>query len=195
MQVAAQANAFQVQAPRAGGATISSVAKADPTQQSLQGGQFVTIYGQNLAGAQISLNDVPVQVAFSNATQVNFVVPAGFPPGLATLRLISSAGPALPVGLQIDAAPPAITAINTGNGIAGAGDTLQITISGIDAAAAGRIRVTVSGLEMAVQQVTPVSGNIYLVQVTVNQSFGGALVPVVVSVDGAASAPFNVTIR
>jgi hypothetical protein len=195
MQVAAQANAFQTQPARAGVPTIASVVNADPTQQSLQGGQFVTLFGQNLTGAQISLNDVPVQVAFSNGTQTNFVVPAGFPTGLATLRLISSAGTALPVGLQIDAAPPAILAVNTGNGIPGAGDTLQITVSGVDAAAAGRIRVTVSGLEMAIQQITAVSNGVYVVQITVNQSFGGAMVPVVASVDGAASAAVQVTVR
>jgi hypothetical protein len=195
MQVAAQANAFQTQAARPGAPAIAGVVNADPAQLSLQGSQFATIFGQNLTGAQVSLNDIPVQVVFSSATQINFVVPAGFPPGLATLRLISSAGAAPPVGLQIDAPPPAISAVNTGGGIPGAGDSLQITASGIDAAAAGRIRVTVSGLEMAVQQVTALSPGVYVIQVTVNQSFGGVLAPVVVSVDGSASAPFHVTVR
>ena len=58
-----------------------------------------------------------------------------------------------------------------------------------------RLRVTVSGIEMPVQQITQVSPGVYMVQITITQSFGGAQVPVVAAVDGSQSAPFQVTIR
>ena len=59
----------------------------------------------------------------------------------------------------------------------------------------GRVRVTVAGMEMAIQQIAQVLSGAHQIQVVVNQSFGASQVPLVVWVDGAGSAPVNITIR
>jgi uncharacterized protein (TIGR03437 family) len=150
------------------------------------------------------LNDVAVAVAFGNANQINFFVPQGFASGPAILKLTSASGAAFPVLLQIDPLPPVITGVNTLSNIAlggvsiGAGEVLQVAVTGLDPsviATPGRLRVTVSGMEMAIQQITPSGAGTYQIQIVVNQSFGASQVPLVVSVDGAASAPVNITVR
>jgi hypothetical protein len=199
MQLALAPNAFQTQAPQAGAPLILGLANAsDPSQSSFQAGQFAVIFGQNLTGAQIAVNDVPVQPVFAGATQINFVVPAGLAAGPAVLRLIAPGGSAFPVVFQLDARPPVISGVNNGGGAAAAGDALQVMIGGLDASVLAnphRLRLTVSSLEMPIQQITPVSPGVYMVQLTITQSFGGAPVPVVAAVDGSQSAPFHVTVR
>jgi uncharacterized protein (TIGR03437 family) len=198
MQVAALANAFQIQPARAGAPAIAGVVNADATQNAILPGSFSTVFGQNLAGAQLSLNDVPAQVVFSNATQVNFIVPGNFTPGPATLRLTGAAGAAMPIMLQIDTIAPTIMGVSA-SGAPGAGDTIQLLVTGLDAAVAAspnsRLRVVVSGFEMPIQQVQPLGGGAYVLHVTVSQSFASAEVPVVVWTDRASSAPLGVTIR
>jgi hypothetical protein len=208
MQVASAQNAFQTQAPRSGLPVITSVVNTDTGSASLQAGQSVTILGQNLTGAQISLNDTAVTSTSSSATQTTFQIPAGQAAGPVVLRLTGTAGAAFPVMLRVDGPPPVITAVNTGGAslaastastAAGAGDLLQIVVNGLDPAIAsnpqGRIRVTISGNEMPVGPITAISANVHQIQITLNQSFGASQVPVVVWVDGSASAPVNVTIR
>ena len=77
MQIATQGNAFQIQPARAGVPVILSAVNGDPAQQAIVSGGSVTIFGQNLTGAQVSVNDIPVQVAFSNASQMNSLRPRG----------------------------------------------------------------------------------------------------------------------
>lgn len=199
MQVASTANAFQAQAPRFGAPSMLSVVNGIDPGQPILAGQVGTIFGLNLSGAQVSLNDVPAPVLFSNATQVNFQLPAGLPAGPLTLRLLTASGSAMPMVLHLDAPAPAIAGVNSASGNPGAGDTLLVTVTGLDAAVAanpaGRLRVTVSGMEMAIQQVTPVATGVYQFAVAVNQSFGAAPVPLVVWADGSASVAVTVTIR
>jgi uncharacterized protein (TIGR03437 family) len=207
MQVATNANSFQIQAARPGVPVITSAVNADLSQQAVFPGGSVTVFGQNLAGAQVSLNDVSLPVASSSATQLNFFLPPGYPTGPATLRVLSAAGAAFPILLQIDAAPPVITNVTTtatanaalSASSTGAGDVLQVLVTGLDPALLanfqGRLHVTVSGMEMAIQQITPLPSSAYQIQVVVNQSFGASQVPLVVWLDGAASAPVNITVR
>ena len=102
----------------------------------------MTIFGQNLAGAQVSLNDVAVAVAFGNANQINFFVPPGFATGPATLKVTSASGAAFPIALQIDAPPPVITGVN---------DARRISRSArVPAARATFSRCVVTGLDPAV---------------------------------------------
>jgi uncharacterized protein (TIGR03437 family) len=130
-------------------------------------------------------------------------VPPGFGVGPATLKLTTASGAAFPIVLQIDPPPPAIVGISTAASLgfgasAAAGEVLQVVVTGIDPsvfANPGRLRVTVGGMEMTVQQITPFTTGVYQIQVVVNQSFGASQVPLVVSVDGASSAPLNVTVR
>jgi len=199
MQVAMAPNAFQTTTPAAGAPMVLSLSNAsDPSSSSFQNGHFGTVFGLNLTGAQISLNDIPVQPAFSNATQINFAVPAGLTAGPVTLRILTAAGSVAPIVFQLDGRPPVISGVNTGGGTPGPGDNFQVMVSGLDNSVLAnpqRLRVTVSGLEMPVQQIMNVSPGVYTAQITLSQSFGGAAVPVVAFVDGSASAPFLVTVR
>jgi uncharacterized protein (TIGR03437 family) len=191
MQVVSTPNAFQTLPGRAGAPVIAAVANPDPTIPTLMPGQFATIYGLNLSAAQITVNDVPANVVIANANQVNFIVPPTTA-GPGTLRVTSSAGTALPVAMQIDATAPAILFASTT--AASAGDTVQLTVAGVDAAAAARLRVTAAGIDMNVQQVAAAAG-MAQVQSVLTQSFGSSSVPVIVWLDGTPSAPVNVTIR
>lgn len=201
MQVASQPNSFFIQTARPGIPVIGSVVNADPSQRLLYAGNFATLFGQNFAAAttalQLTLNDAPVIVAFANGSQINFLVPAGFPSGPATLRLTSAGVAALPFTVQIDNPPPVITDVSTA--VAGAGDVVQVTVGGLDASVVAnrqsRLKVTIAGMDMTIQQVTPVSPGVYQIQIAVNQSFGSSPVPLAVQVDGVSSAPVSVTIR
>ena len=181
-----------------------------PTRHSRRSSpaRFVTIFGQNLgtstAALQVTLNEAPVVVAFANGSQINVLLPAGFPTGPATLRLSVSGVAALPVTVQIDTPPPTILTVNTpanaplAGSSAAAGDVLNVQVTGLDpsvVANPSRLKVTISGMPMTIQQVTALSPGAYQIQITVNQSFGASLVPLAVWVDGVSSTPLNVTVR
>jgi hypothetical protein len=189
MQTALAPNAFQTLPARSGVPVVAAAAPTDLTQQT------ATLFGSNLAGAQVWLNDNPVGVLFSNATQINFLMPGGLTPGPETLRVTTSAGTAFPVAIQIDAAPPVITGANS---IASPGDLIQITVSGLDSALAtnpqGRLRVTASGVDLGIQGITS-AGSGYQITAAVTQSFGSQQVPLVVWADSTPSAPVTITIR
>ncbi len=205
MQVLAQQNSFLAQAPAPGAPLIAlPVANADPTQPGLYAGSFGAIYGQNLTatGTQLTLNGQAIPVVYSSPSQINFVVPANFAAGPAPLQLGNGTAPQVLV--QIDNPAPRILAVNTAANapaagtIVSPGDTLLLTVAGADpsiaAAFQSRLRVTVAGQNMGVQQVTPVAGGLQI-QATITQSFGSSQAPLVVVADGSASQPFNVVIR
>jgi uncharacterized protein (TIGR03437 family) len=200
MQVASQQNGFQIQPARAAIPSITSVVNGDPNQRALFSGNFATIYGQNFASStnavQITLNDTPVLIGFASPGQINFLVPPGFATGPATLKVTSGGTVAFPVMVQIDNAPPVITSVNTGAAVAG--DALQFTVAGLDAGAVAdrsRLKVTIAGMEMTIEQITPQGAGTYQIVVAVNQSFGASAVPLAIWVDGLSSAPVSVTVR
>lgn len=210
MQILAQPAAFQVQPARAGFPALSlPVVNTDSSQQTIYPGSIASLFGSNLlAGApssvQVTLNDLPLQVQFASATQVNFFIPAGFATGPATLRFSNGAQPAFPVTVQIDAPPPSISALTNFSHLplagvpSAAGDILNIQVTGLDSsinANSQRLRVTVSGIEMTVLQVNPMPNGASQIEVILKQSFGGSQVPLMVWVDGSSSAPVNITVR
>jgi uncharacterized protein (TIGR03437 family) len=172
----------------------------------LYAGGVATVYGLNLgpAGAnfQLTVNDLPVtSVLYSSANQINFLIPAGTAPGPAVLKLVNGQG-SVKVALQIDLPAPGIQSVINAAGVtldgahaANPGDLLTMLVSGLDPSAAdrSRLQVTVSGVPMTVQQVTMVAGGQFQIQFALAQSFGGSLVPVVVSLDGSPSAPYTLT--
>jgi len=209
MQVLSQANAFQVQAARSGVPAIALpvVNAVTGTEQLLPGG-FGTIYGQNLGtlgATTVTLNGQAANVIFDNGTQVNFVIPAGFPAGPASLVLTAGGVSALPVMVQVYAGVPVITGVNAPSGplsaatILSPDDTITLTATGLDPTLAngylGRLRVTLSGVDMAVQQVTQGAPGTFQIQAVVTQSFGASQVPLALIVDGSSSAPVNVVVK
>ena len=81
---------------------------------------------------------------------------------------------------------------------ASANDIVNVLAAGLDPAVPanpGRLQVTVSGISMPVLQITPLPNGQYQIQIILTQSFAGAQVPLMVSVDGSSSAPFVITVR
>lgn len=181
------------------------VVNAAPGQQTIYPGATATVYGSNLApvpGAyQITLNDQQVQVQFAGANQVNFVVPANAAVGPQVLK-INNGQQTASVYVQIAAQPPAIQSFTNISGVAvtqaAPGDTVVAVVTGLDPSVPGnlsRLRVTIGGVDMIVQQATSLGGNQFGIQFIVTQGFGGAQVPVAVIVDGSSSAPASLTVR
>jgi len=209
-QVVAQPFAFQVQPANPGLPSIGlPIVNAVPTQQTLYPGAFAAIYGSNLAilptAAQVTLNNVPLQIQFASASQINLVIPTGFPTGPATLNLNNGLANAFPVVVQIGNPPPAIAGVTNVSGVAldashsaGVGDILNVQVAGLDPTVPGnlsRLQVTVSGTAMQVLGIVPASNGQFQIQLLLGQSFSGTQVPLVVSVDGSSSAPFTITVR
>jgi uncharacterized protein (TIGR03437 family) len=209
-QVVTQPFAFQTQAANPSLPSMGlPIVNAVPTQQTVYPGAIAAIYGSNLAlspaAAQVTLNNVPVQIQFASAAQINFVVPAGFPTGPATLNLNNGSASAFPVLVQISNPPPTIIGVASMSGVplsagssAGMGDILNVLVAGLDPAVPGnlsRLQVTVSGISMPVLGITPASNGQFQIEIILTQSFAGAQVPLAVSVDGSSSAPFTITVR
>jgi uncharacterized protein (TIGR03437 family) len=209
-QVLTQPFAFQTQPVNPSLPSIGlPIANAVPTQQTVYPGAIAAIYGSNLAlspaAAQVTLNNVPVQILYASAAQINFVIPAGFPTGPATLNLNNGSASAFPVLLQIGNPPPAITAVTNVSGVplsagspAGVSDILNVMVAGLDQtvpANPSRLQVTISGISMPVLGIAPASNGQFQIQIILTQSFAGAQVPLSVSVDGSSSAPFPIAVR
>jgi uncharacterized protein (TIGR03437 family) len=209
-QVVTQPFAFQTQAVNPGLPSIGlPIVNAVPTQQTVYPGAIAAIYGSNLAlsptAAQVTLNNVPAQILFASAAQINFLVPAGVPAGPATLNLNNGSASAFPVIVQIGNPPPTIAGVTNVAGVslgagtsAGMGDVLNVLVTGLDPtvpASPSRLQVTVSGISMTVVGITSASNGQFQIQIILTQSFGGAQVPLAVWVDGSSSAPFTITVR
>ena len=208
MQVITQPTGFQVQQARSGVPTVAlPVVNPAEVEQLLPGGVAV-IYGQNLGtlgATTVTLNGQTANVVFNNGGQVNLLVPAGFPAGPATLVLTTGGASSLPVMVQVCASVPVIAAASGPGGPVLAGtmlspdDTVTLTATGLDPSLAngylGRLRVTIAGVDMAVQQVNQVTPGTFQIQATVTQSFGASQVPLALIVDGASSAPVNFVVK
>lgn len=206
-QVMTNSNTFQVQPFNPGLPVVAvPVVNGNPNQQTIYPGTAATLYGVNFPpNAQVTLNDVPMVVTFSSSNQINFLIPAGFPTGLVTLKVIGSTASANPVVISIASPPPFITAVTNTSGVAydashfaGASDVLNIYVAGLDPsvlANPSRVQVTVSGISMPVLFINSVSGNQFQIQTILTQSFGGQQVPLAVAVDGSSSTPFQITVR
>jgi uncharacterized protein (TIGR03437 family) len=210
MQLVTQPFGFSAQAARPGFPLVNlPVVNADLTQQTIYPGTFASIFGQNLgataSAVQITLNDVTVPVQFANGSQINFLVPANFPLGPAVLKLTAGGTAAFPIYIQIDSPPPNITNVTNlsnaplGLGFVSAGDYINVLVTGLDPSvinnSQGRLRVTVGGVAMPLQQVTALSATVSQIQVVLTQSFGASQVPLLVWVDGSSSVPVNITVR
>jgi len=205
-QAASQPGAFFIQPanPSTPGLALP-ISNSDLTQSTITAGSLVTLYGSNLSppsgGAQVLLNNQPVQVIFANASQINFAIPAGFPSGIAQVMVNNGAATSSPVGIQIDPAPPVIASVGElGPGSAPSpGDTLAATVQVSDLSivgSTGRVQVLLSGVPMYVSQIKAGSQpGTAQVSFVVSQSFGSAPVSVVVAVDGVRSNPYSIIVR
>jgi len=203
--------AFQTQAVNPSLPQISlPLVNNDPYQAILYPGAAMSIVGSNLGSSagsvQLTLRGQPVPVQSAGPNQINFVVPAGEPLGLTTFTLNNGTATSPPVLLEIDAAPPMITAIaNTAGQVLNAnlavnsGDVIFATLINVDPGVVSnttRVQVIVAGGPMAVLQITAApNGKSVQVAFLVGQSFGGATVPVVVAADGVRSSPYSIVVN
>jgi len=218
-QVAELSGGFQIQPSNVAIPTLAlPVYNAVTYATALHAGDYGTIFGSNLAltpvSAQLTLNGIAARVVYAAGGQVNFVVPPGFSTGPATLVVNNGAVNTLPVLLQIDGPAPVVTTLANAAGTPfvtapplNPGDVLSLLVTNVDpgiAAALARVRVTLSGVPLAVLGVTQVSAApagqaaanaVQQIQFAVTQSFAGQQAPLIVSVDGSASAPMTVTAR
>ena len=187
---------------------------------TLHAGEYAAIFGSGLAlgsgGSVVTLNGMAVPVVYASSTQVNLIVPAGFAAGRATLVVSNGLAATAPVLVQIDRPPPMIGAgaVANASGVAldantaaNPGDILSVEVTNVDPSVAGapnRVQVSISGVLMTVLSVTqiaaapegqPASTAVLQVQFADTQSFGGSQVPLVVSVNGSASAAVTITAR
>ena len=176
-----------------------------PVQNSLYPGAIASLYGQNLAAAStptLSVGGQSAQMLYASPTQINFVIPAGVPTGPAVMKMQG----ALPLVLQIDPPPPVIiSAASAANSPIGAaetaapGDSITLTVSGIDPAVANapaRIAVAEGGVTIPVFTIHKVpdgSGNL-LIQFALTATVGGQQVPITVSLDSDLSMPFYINV-
>jgi uncharacterized protein (TIGR03437 family) len=203
-QVVAQRDLFQTLPAIAGRPLIGGVANQRPDQQTVYPSSIVSIYGQNLAGGQVTLNDIAVPVLGTVSTQINFTIPTNFPTGPAVLKVTTGAGSANPVLLQIDVSPPTILNVTNVSGVsydsshqASPQDVVDVVVANLDPSAAAnssRVQISLGGLLLPVI-VTPLPNNQYQLQFVMPQAFGGIPVALAVVVDGSASVSVTLNVR
>jgi uncharacterized protein (TIGR03437 family) len=210
-EVLLQGNAFQVLPQNPSLPVIGAVGNANTAQQTVYPGVFASIYGVNLANVpssvQVTLGNQPMTLQPGGVLpgQVNFLIPASFPPGPAILRLNNGNVAANPITVQIDVPPPSIQNVTNASGVpydathpASVQDVVSVYLSGLDPtvlANPGRLQVTINGQPMPVQPLIPAANGQAQIAFVLTQSFGGAVVNLMVVVDGSSSAPFPLTVR
>jgi uncharacterized protein (TIGR03437 family) len=208
-----QSNAFQVLPKNPSLPVIAAVSNANTAQQTIYPGVFASIYGVNLGNSassvQVTLGDQLVTLQPNGVTpgQVNFLIPANFPPGPAILRLNNGSAAANPIAVQIDVPPPTIQNVTNASGVAYdslhpafSQDVVNVNVSNLDPTVLvdlSRLQVTINGQSMPVQSAAPIGINTGQTQITfvLTQGFGGAAVNLSVVVDGSSSVPVPITVR
>ena len=206
LQVVTQPFAFQVQPPNPRQLALSSqVVNAATGQASVQAGTvaLVTVPGltqaQIFAGLSLTVNGAPAQIVNAGPGQIAFQIPASVAAGPAVLKLQAGAEASLPIAITIDLPSPVVLAALTGGAAIDAtrparpAELVTLLVGNLgDGATSIRMRLVVGGIEHQIAQVFPAPNQPGLDQVLffLNPAVPAGAQPVVVSVDGRASAPF-----
>jgi hypothetical protein len=177
-------------------------------------GSMVTLPVPNLpAGAAlnntiVTLGDRSVTLGGVGAGTITFFVPANMPAGPAVLRINSSGDQTLPIVLPIEPLPLVITAALSSTGVlldsshaARPGEAINLLVTGLTEAQAqqpAQIRVLAGGFDLPVAGVIPSGAQqgLYVIQTTIPQQIlPGAVLPILISVEGRSSAAVQVAVR
>lgn len=173
-------------------------------------GSIASLWGLNLGGPNqtaITINDQPVNILYASPGQVNLVIPSSLTPGPAILKLYNGTRNAYPVVIEIDPAPPVITAVQNSSkvnvdaaNVPLAGDSLSVLLTGFADPGAtislNRVHVTVGGLDLPVTLIKQVSDTTYQVQFALDPSVTtGSQVPLTVTIDSRTSMPVYIPIN
>jgi uncharacterized protein (TIGR03437 family) len=123
----------------------NSVVNAASFQTTLAPGAIATIFGANLAGADVTINGRPVQIYFAGDRQVNFVLPLDTALGAAEVKVTTAAGSATAQvtvldtapGIFFDAASGLGAVIDRGQGV------FEVYVTGLGAVRGGALNETV----------------------------------------------------
>jgi hypothetical protein len=114
-QVMSQPFGFQVQPSNPALPSIAWPAINAVTGGALYPGTYASIFPANgtqfPAGMQLTLNGAPVAIQYSSPTQINFVIPAGFPLGPAMLSAVSG-GNIVSIVVEVDSPPASQQVLN-----------------------------------------------------------------------------------
>lgn len=150
-----------------------------------------------------------VQASANGNGTVTVQIPSPFPLGATIVRLTVDGAAALPALIQVEAQPPTILAVQTVVGTmlaastgARAGDTLQMVVMGLGdgATAIDTSRLSITSPGLVEHSVVSVAANhalpgTYLVTFSLSTSTPAmSNLPIVISLDGRASASFPLTI-
>lgn len=215
-QMASQPGGFHISVPANHPPTLGSDVRNDNgLEDSIYPGAIAVVPVANLpptanpAALSLQLNDRSVPLLSLDQNQLKFQVPEDFPPGPATLRLVMpGGGPISPVFVVIAVAPPVITAVRDGETTLDArhsarpGDRLTVIAARMGGSGQdvdpGRLTVTIGGIGLPVlSPATPVADHPDLHRfdtILAPTLAAGDKVPVVISLDGRASLPYNIVV-
>ena len=209
LQLVTLTGTVQVQAYSSGTATLRA-----PVTNLLTGLAGVPVGGtavigtyglpSNLSGWTLTIGGANTNFTVGQANQLLAQVPPGSSIGLAVVQLTSPSGNSFPpILMQIDGPPPVITAIVNASGMAidaanaaQAGDTITMSVAGLDTFVQSHLRIAVGGVAQAVQTPTPLgqSGAFTLTFVLSSQTPSGVQ-QVTVGIDTEVSAGMPIVIR
>jgi len=220
VQMATAPAAFQIKAQITGlPAPYPSLTNASAGLTGSYAGATVNLYGANLAVANasssvapyttpvISVGGQPATILSATPTQVSLQIPGDLSPGPAILTLNNGVQTSFPITVNIDTPPATITAIQNSAGAyvywanpAQEGEVLIVTLANFAPAGAivnpSQVQVGVGGVNHNATKVTESSaGSVNSTQVTFQLNVNdpvGAVVPVVVYLDGRSSYPSSI---
>jgi uncharacterized protein (TIGR03437 family) len=154
---------------------------------------------------RVSVGELAATVVSYSGGQLVFRVPAGLSAGAAIVRVSSTSGDAaIPVAMQVDPPPPAITAVQVSGTRVDAsrpaqpGDVIALTVTGLAEGpaevTAGAVWVNVAGFLHPSVSVSPLNGG-HVVQFVLDRGIPNGPQTVSVSVNGRNSEPVPLPVR
>ncbi len=206
--------AFQLVASQSGlPAAFPILINGVPEQTGSFAGAIVSLYGVNLqsppnATPIVAINGQPVNILYASAGLINFQIPTGLPPGMATLVVNNGAVNSYPVAINIDLPEPVIVSLQLGpnqplDNSRGAqpGNAIDAFVAGFPNPGSTidptRVQVNVGGVNIPAASVTQVGASaVYDVNFVLPSTVSaGTQVPVVVFIDGRSSVPATIMVE